>query len=80
MIASVYLEKVLVLLQVSKTGDIGTAWSLQLSFPVLRAPNEDAYAFLLLSGARPAALDLLGNTRAGVGVCSVVVVVGVAFL
>ena len=66
--------------QTSKTGDIGTAWSpLQLSSPVLRAPNVDANAFLLLSGPRPTGLDLLGNTRAGivVGVCSFGVVVGV---
>lgn len=53
--------------QRSITGDIGTACSLlQVSSPVLRVPNGDVYAFLLLSGARPAGLDLLGNTRVGV--------------
>ena len=62
--------------QTSKTGDIGTAWSpLQLSSPVLRGPNVDANGFLLLSGARPTGLDLLGNTRAGiVGLCGIGVV------
>lgn len=65
--------------QTSKTGDIGTAWSLlQLSSPVLRAPNGDVNAFLLLSGARPTGLDLLGNTRAGVAADGCIV--GVGFL
>jgi len=69
---------VFVLFQTSKTGDIGIAWSLQLSSPVLnplREPNInpawDENTFLLLSGARPVGLDLLRKDAA----CSV----GVAF-
>ena len=53
--------------QTSIIGGIGTAWSLlQLSSPVFRPPNADVNAFLLLSGARPVGLVLLGNIRVGV--------------
>jgi len=80
------LEKGIV--QASKTGDMGTAsWSLQLfSPPVLRAPNVDTNAFLLLSGARPGCclVDLLGNngatTRNGAGVGAGSIVVNIVFV
>jgi len=63
-------------LQTGKIGDIGTAWGLQLSSPVLRAPNEDENTFLFLCGPRAPGLDLLGpTTRLGVDTCGGGVVV-----